>query len=162
MQKILFAGALVWAAVAAAPASSPVEVQPGQIIALERAALDRWGRGDPEGFLSTYAPEVTYFDPSTPKRIDGLAAMRERYAPITGKVKVDSYDMIDPKVQGQGDVVVLSYNLASRGRNPAGDSLMTFHWNSSTVYARIGGHWKILHSHWSFSAPPETGAVRRP
>ena len=33
------------------------------IIELERAALDRWGRGDPSGFLEISAPEVVYFDP---------------------------------------------------------------------------------------------------
>lgn len=129
--------------------------QAEQVIALERAALDRWGKGDPEGFLGTYAPEVTYFDPTTPKRMDGLPALRERYAPFKGLIKVDSYDMIDPKVQGKGDVVVLSYNLVSRGRF-GGDTLVTTRWNSSTVYARIDGRWKILHSHWSFTAPPGT------
>ena len=36
--------------------------EPDQIIATERAALDRWGRGDPQGFLEIMAPEVTYFD----------------------------------------------------------------------------------------------------
>jgi hypothetical protein len=34
-----------------------------QIIALEHAALDRWGQGDPGGFLESYAVDITYFDP---------------------------------------------------------------------------------------------------
>ena len=152
MRKILWTGGLLSLAAVALPANPPARGQAEEIIALERAALDRWGHGDPEGFLETYAPEVTYFDPFTPKRVDGLAAMRERYAPIKGMVKVLSYDMIDPKVQGQGDMRVLSYNLVSRGQAPTGDSVMTVRWNSSTVYQRIEGHWKILHSHWSFTA----------
>ena len=160
MQKIPLLGALFLAGIAGLPARRPAPVQAAQLIALERAALDRWGRGDPEGFLETYAPEVTYFDPSTTKRVDGQAALRERYAPIAGKIHVDSYDMIDPQVQGQGDVAVLSYNLVSRGRFN-GDTLVTTRWNSSTVYARIGGKWKILHSHWSFSAAGPDG-LRRP
>jgi ketosteroid isomerase-like protein len=160
MQKILFAGALLGAAVAGSPVNPPV--QAGQLIALERAALDRWGRGDPQGFLEAYAPEISYFDPSTSKRVDGLAAMRERYAPIAGKIQVDSYDMIDPKVQRQGEVAVLTYNLVSRGRF-AGDSLVTTRWNSSTVYARVGGRWKIVHSHWSFTGVlTADGQARRP
>jgi len=160
MQKILFAGALLGAALAGSPANPPP--QAGQLIALERAALDRWGRGDPQGFLDIYAPEITYFDPSTSKRVDGLAAMRERLAPIAGKIQVDSYDMIDPKVQGQGEVAVLSYNLVSRGRF-AGDSLVTTRWNSSSVYLRVGGRWKVVHSHWSFAGVlPADGQVRRP
>jgi hypothetical protein len=32
-----------------------------QILALERAALDRWGKGDPGGFLELYANDITYF-----------------------------------------------------------------------------------------------------
>ena len=50
-----------------------------RIIALERAALERWGRGDPEGFLEISAEEVVYFDPYVPKRIDGRAALRARF-----------------------------------------------------------------------------------
>ena len=161
MLKILVGGTLL-AAVAAFPDRRPAPVQASEIIGLERAALDRWGRGDPGGFLETYAPEITYFDPSTSKRVDGVAALRERYAPIAGKIKVDSYDMLNAKVQGQGDVVVLSYNLISRGRF-AGDTLVSTRWNSSTVYGRVSGKWKILHSHWSFSAPAASdGVVRRP
>ena len=42
-----------------------------QILAPERAALDRWGAGDPDGFLETYDGDVTYFDPLTAARLDG-------------------------------------------------------------------------------------------
>src|SRR5713101_3161098 len=31
------------------------------IVELERAALDRWGRGDPNGFLEVSALDVSYF-----------------------------------------------------------------------------------------------------
>src|SRR5688500_13362144 len=69
------------------------------IVGLERAALDRWGKGDPQGYLELYAPEVTYFDPALEKRANGLEAMRKYLEPITGKVRVARYDMIEPKVQ---------------------------------------------------------------
>ena len=69
------------------------------IIALERAALERWGRSDPEGFLELSAEEVVYFDPYVPMRVDGLAALRARYDGLRGKVRVDRFAMIDPKVQ---------------------------------------------------------------
>ena len=42
---------------------------------LERSALDRWGKGDPSGFLELYATEITYFDPLTATRIGGHQAM---------------------------------------------------------------------------------------
>jgi ketosteroid isomerase-like protein len=123
-----------------------------KIIALERGALDRWGKGDPGGYLDLYASDVTYFDPSRDKRADGFAAMKDYYAPIAGKVKVDSYDIIDPKVQRKGDVAVLSYQLVSRGKSPQGVPFAV-HWNSTKVYGLVDGNWKIFHDHWSYIKP---------
>lgn len=123
------------------------------IIARERAALDRWGNGDPQGYLDLYAPEVTYFDPMLEKRNDGVEAMRKYYAPLTGKIKVDRYDMINPSVQHHGDVAVLSYNLVSYGKRSNGAETVLARWNSTKVYARIEGQWKIVHDHWSYIKP---------
>jgi len=122
------------------------------IIALERGALDRWGNGDPEGYLELYAPEVTYFDPMQEGRVNGATAMRTLYGPIAGKVKVDSYEMVEPRVQLKGDVALLTFNLLSRGRTPAGEPIVV-RWNSTEVYARSNGKWSIIHSHWSFIKP---------
>ena len=36
-----------------------------ELVALERSALDRWIKLDPQGDLDIQAPEVTYFDPFT-------------------------------------------------------------------------------------------------
>ena len=139
-------------------ADTSAKLQPETIVALERAALDRWGKGDPQGYLETYAPDVTYFDPFQGQRVDGLPAMREVLLPITGKVKIDRYEMTGVKVQRHGDAAVLSYNLASHARNATGDSV-TIRWNSTAVYGRIGGTWKIIHSHWSFTRP-DTGRAK--
>jgi hypothetical protein len=46
-----------------------------EIIALERAALDRWGAGDPSGYLEISAADVTYFDPFLERRVDGLEVL---------------------------------------------------------------------------------------
>jgi hypothetical protein len=43
-----------------------------EVVARERAALDRWVTGDPDGYLDISASEVTYFDPYQEKRTDGL------------------------------------------------------------------------------------------
>jgi ketosteroid isomerase-like protein len=122
------------------------------IIALERSALDRWGKGDPQGYLGLYAPDVTYFDPMQERRVDGAATMRKLYEPIAGKVKIDSYEMLEPRVQQRGDVALLTFNLVSHGRLPTGDTI-TVRWNSTEVYARSRGKWSIIHSHWSFVKP---------
>lgn len=34
-----------------------------KIIDMENSALDRWGKGDPDGFLEISAGDVVYFDP---------------------------------------------------------------------------------------------------
>jgi len=82
-------------ATACAAATTPVQAD--TIIALERGALDRWGRGDPQGYLDLYARHVTYFDPMRDKRIDGLEAMKQALEPIKGLVKVDRYEMVGPR-----------------------------------------------------------------
>ncbi len=127
---------------------------PGDVIVrLERAALDRWGQGDPTGFLQTYAPEVTYFDPGVESRLDGHAVMVDYYRPFTGTIKIARYEMLNPKVQQHGDVAVLTYNLRSDAIQPDGKEA-TVRWNSTAVYARIRGEWKTIHSHWSLTAHP--------
>ena len=133
--------------------SAPDDFKPEAIIAIERAALDRWGKGDPQGYLESYAPEVTYFDPFLEKRVDGLDAMRKYLQPFTGKIKVDRYEMLDLQVQRHGDVAALSYNLISYGKKPDDRETVLARWNSTKVYARIGGQWKIFHDHWSFIKP---------
>ena len=144
---------LLGALLAATRARSTDVAQADAVIALERAALDRWGKGDPGGFLETYAPDVTYFDPTTERRVDGHDAITAYYRPFTGKIKIPRYEMIGPKVQRRGDVAVLTYNLRSEALQPGGTQV-TVRWNSTSVYARTGRGWKVIHSHWSLTAPP--------
>jgi len=85
-------------------------------------------------------------------RVDGSQAMRDLLVPVTGKIHIDSYEMLVPKVQQSGDMAVLSYNLISHGKRPDGGPL-TVRWNSTVVYQKIKGKWKIIHNHWSFIQP---------
>ena len=124
----------------------------GQIVALERAALDRWGKGDPWGFTEISADEVTYFDTGTKHRVNGLAALKQLYTPREGKIKIERYEMINPKVQIHGDTAVLTFNLIDHV--PTGDGLTKeVHWNSTEVYCQLAGEWKIIHTHWSHTTP---------
>ncbi len=54
------------------------------IIDMEYTALERWGNGDPSGFLEISAPDVVYFDPYQETRIDGLEALTQLYKSIWG------------------------------------------------------------------------------
>ena len=118
------------------------------IITIEKAALDRWGKGDPRGYIDISADEVTYFDTSTERRIDGLEALKQYYAPLEGKIRIERYDMIDPKVQIHGNTAVLTFNLIDYIRTPQG-SIEQDYWSSTEVYCRINDAWKIIHTHWS-------------
>jgi uncharacterized protein (TIGR02246 family) len=129
------------------------ETAAADVEAMERAALDRWGTGDPQGYISIMATDVTYFDPVQEKRLDGLEAMQKMLAPITGKVKVSRYDMIDPKVQRHGDSALLTFNLVSYVTEADGRERAVARWNSSELYARVNGQWRIVHSHWSYIKP---------
>ena len=119
-----------------------------KIIAMEKAALDRWGRGDPWGYTEISAEDVTYFDTSTERRMDGLEALKKYYKTLEGKIHIDRYEMINPKVQIHGNTAVLTFNLIDFVPQEDG-SLNKDTWSSTEVYTRIDGEWKIVHTHWS-------------
>ena len=124
---------------------------PDEIISLERAALDRWGHGDPGGFLDLYGTDISYFDPQTAARIDGHEAMVEYYRPWTGKISIARYEMLNPRVVVDGNLALLTYNLVNYVRNEnAGESVGSA-WNSTAVYQHRDGRWQTIHSHWSFT-----------
>jgi len=123
-----------------------------EVIALERAALDRWGQGDPSMYLTLFAPDVTYFDPFQERRVDGVEAMTALFAPITGQIRVDRYDMRGATVQHCGDAALLSFNLVSY-RTDGGRERAISSWNSTEAYRRTPQGWRIFHSHWSFIRP---------
>lgn len=119
------------------------DVITAKIIAMEKAALDRWGQGDPSGFLEICAPDVVYFDPYIPMRIDSLEALTRYYESIRGQVHIDRYELLNPKVQQFGDVAVLTFNYISY----TGPS--ESRWNCTEVYRQNGGIWRIIQTHWS-------------
>jgi uncharacterized protein (TIGR02246 family) len=123
------------------------------IIGMERAALDRWGKGDPQGFFEIMASDQTYFDHMTERRIDGQPDLKQYMAPYTGKIKVERVEMINPRVQQSGDMAVLTFNLNDYGAQVGDAPKTTARWNSTEVFQRINGSWKIIHSHWSLLKP---------
>lgn len=124
------------------------------IIMLERAALDRWGKGDPSGFLELYADGISYFDPTVAARIDGHQAMEDYYRPWIGKIQIARYDMLNPQVVVDGNMAVLTYNLVNYIVDDKGVESVGAQWNSTTVFQNQGDGWKTIHSHWSFTRHP--------
>lgn len=120
---------------------------PDLIIAMERAALDRWGQGDPSGFLEICDTDVVYFDPFLERPIHGLQALTDYYEGIRGKIKIDSDEILNAKVQHWADVAVLTFNFFSQG------SEMRGRWNCTEVYRRRDEEWRIVQTHWSLIRP---------
>ncbi len=114
------------------------------IIAMERSALRRWGSGDPSGFLEISAPDVVYFDPFQPRRIDGLEALARYYEGLRGKIRIERDEMINPRVQRVGDAAVLTFDYASYGVDGA-----EHRWHCTEVYRYRDGQWRIIQTHWS-------------
>jgi ketosteroid isomerase-like protein len=128
-----------------------VQTSSDQILMLEREALDRWGKGDPSGFLELYANDITYFDPLTATRIDGHQAMVNYYRPWVGKIQIPRYEMLNPQVVVEGSMALLTYNLVNYIQDSQGVESVGSCWNSTMVYRRRSGTWKAIHSHWSFT-----------
>ncbi|MBI5891423.1 MAG: DUF4440 domain-containing protein [Nitrosomonadales bacterium] len=115
------------------------------LVALERTALDRWGAGDPSGYLEISAPDVVYFDPFLERRLDGLAALTAWYESLRGSIRIDRYELIEPKVQVCGEAAVLTFNLNSY----TGTTLMR--WNCTEVYRLDKQGWRLIQTHWSIT-----------
>lgn len=122
------------------------------LIAMERAAIDLWCKGDPKGFIENTADEFTYFAPALEKRVDGLEAFRKLVANMKPRVNVPTIEIINPKVQIHGDTAVLTFNLISTVPTPEGSTKKRY-WNNTEVFSRINGKWMRIHNHWSLYTP---------
>jgi ketosteroid isomerase-like protein len=119
-----------------------------EILRLEEDALARWCRGDPSGFLELSAPDVVYFDPFQPARVDGLAALTAYYDGLRGKISAARWELVRPAVQVIGGAAVLTFQFVSWGA--AGE---VHRWNCTEVYRRDPAGWRIVQTHWAFTAP---------
>jgi hypothetical protein len=113
------------------------------ILAMERSALDRWGKGDPSGFLEICDPDIVYFDNNLERRLDGLAALTSLYEKVRGKIHLEGYDLLHPRVQLCGDAAVLTYNFVGYADGKS------HRWNCTEVYCRAASGWRIIQTHWS-------------
>jgi ketosteroid isomerase-like protein len=114
-----------------------------EILALERGAMDGWRVGDPEPSLALLDPEITYFHDPVQERLRGLAAVKALFEPYRGRPLFDAYEIHDPDVRVAGDAAILTYQLVThRGST-------TDRWNSTEVFQKKRGNWRIVHAHWS-------------
>lgn len=131
-----------------------------ELIAGERAALDRWITGDTEGYLDLCDPEILYFDTNAERRIEGTAALEKHLVMYSeeiramlkqrGKTRMDGHELVNPKVERTGDMAVLSYEWEARIDRDV------IRWRATGVYRLKGGAWRAIHAHWSAVQPAAT------
>lgn len=119
------------------------------IIGLEKAALDKWFKGDTSGYDRLWSRRsFSYFDGVVTERVDSHAAIEEVLKNIEGKLFADSYDFRNPRVQFGTDMAVLTYQLYAQ------TTLIDMEYNCVEVYQKEeDGEWRVIHSTWSFIRP---------
>jgi ketosteroid isomerase-like protein len=120
------------------------------ILSLEQAAMERWRQGDPLGFVEISAEDICYVDPGLTMPILGLESYKAYMKQVEGKVLYQKSEFIDPKVVMVGEAALLSYNYRSSTLAPDGTVSSQTPWNTTEVYFKREGKWKIVHTHWSF------------
>ena len=117
------------------------------ILSLEKAAMERWRKGDPLGWAEISADDVIYVDPGLTAPVVGLENYSANLEQIKGKIFYESSEFIDPRIEIVGDAAVLSYNYRSKPEPTSPDQTL---WNTTEVYFRQDEQWRIVHTHWSF------------
>jgi hypothetical protein len=80
--------------------SSEERVLADHLVGLEKAALDKWFKGDTSGYetlFSTRSP--TYFDAAVTERVDDHETAKKLQAAIHGKLFAESYEFRSPRVR---------------------------------------------------------------
>ena len=115
------------------------------IIGLEKKALELWNNGNPDGFIELSSDDIVYIDPAFENKLESKKALENYYNSVRGKIKIDSYKMINPVVQSSSEMAILTYNYEVHR-----DGLV-FKMKCTEVYqAYSSDQWKIIHTHWSF------------
>jgi ketosteroid isomerase-like protein len=115
--------------------AEPLAGAAAEIMKLETRALERWRKGDPSGGLEIAAPEVTYFDPDTPARLNGFGDLKQLYEALVGQIH-HVMEFVNPRFRVFEDSAVLFYQFFSTTLNPDGTIASRTPWNCSEVYAK--------------------------
>lgn len=124
------------------------------LIALERAALDKWFNGDTSGYRQLWSRKnFSYFDGVKDKRVDTHADICEALLPVEGQLAADRYDFCCPRVQCGEDMAVLTYQLYAKTQLFGKSFDMRY--NCIEVFQKEEDDWRVIHSTWCFIKPME-------
>lgn len=125
------------------------------IIDLERAALDKWFKGDTSGYARLWSQRsFTYFDAAVSERVDDYPSIKKFLDSVEGRLFADSYDFRNPRVQFGTDMAVLTFQLFSK------TNLIDMEYNCIEIFQKEGDEWRVVHSTWSVIRPFEKTASK--
>lgn len=118
-----------------------------EIVSMMNASAQAWNRGDLDGFVSYYEPDMTTTFIGRTGIVRGRAAIRAVYAPrfAPGGVRDSlSFENVNIDVLAPGLANVIAWYRLTRGDSTTG------HGPTSLVMRRDGdGTWRIVHDHSS-------------
>lgn len=120
------------------------------IISLEKAALNKWFKGDTSGYRGIWSKNnFSYFDGNFSTRVDDYATIEKFVLEnVENKLFAESYDFKNPRVQFTQDTALLTYQLFAK------TSLINMQYNCVELFQKEEtGEWKVIHSTWSFIRP---------
>ena len=119
------------------------------IIGLEKSALEKWFNGDVSGYAGLWSKHsFTYFDAVEIKRIEQFEDMAALLKRVEGKLKAETFEVRDPRVQFGQDMAVLTYQLFAQ------TNLVDVDYNCIEVFQKEDdGEWYVIHSTWSIIRP---------
>ena len=122
------------------------------LIGLERAALDKWFKGDTSGYRDLWSKrDFSYFDGVKDNRVDTHAEISASLVPMEGALHADSYDFCRPRVQFGGDMAVLTYQLYAD--TTVGGKPFDMRYNCVEVFKKEPDGWHVVHCTWCFIKP---------
>ena len=118
------------------------------LIGLEKAALDRWFKGDTSGYRELWSKQsFSYFDGANPDRVEDYDSICTFLDTIEGILFASHYDFCCPRVQFGKDMAVLTYQLFAK------TTLIDMQYNCIEVFQKESDDWHVIHSTWSFIRP---------
>ena len=119
------------------------------LISLEKAALEKWFRGDTSAYRELWSKNsFSYFDGVNPHRVEDHEAISAFLKTIEGKLFAEHYDFCCPRVQFGNDMALLTYQLYAK------TTLIDMQYNCIELYQKEeNGEWHVIHSTWSFIRP---------
>lgn len=128
-----------------------------KLIAMEIDALNRFYRGDSSGYQKLWSKtNFSYFDANFPERIDTYEDILDFLLNrVEGKVNVEHYEFVAPRVQFAGDMAILTYSL------PHDENPNSKHYNVIEIFQETeAGDWEVIHSTWQGLDPANKDSRR--